>query len=182
MPNCLESNSKDRSTSGLGFQRVAMISPAKTPHLWRGLSTLVCLKLFTAISLVFLSALMLLSSTGIRISQHWCGKRLVNTTIWGEATPCSHFDAGDKPACPMHSKQMKSKNCCDQREVIVEGGDDDYIGSFFSLQSPVGVVFQFFRECEPTTGIAAFTSCKFHNHSPPLKGPPLYLMIRSFLI
>ena len=123
---------------------------------------------------------MLFSSTGVRISQHWCGGELINATIWGEAESCSH--AVEMIDCPIHGKMAVEKNCCEEREVIVEGGDEDYIVSAHVVQ-PVTDYISLLNTTSNTELIEFVPRIlRFLNHSPPLIGTARYVVIQSFLI
>jgi hypothetical protein len=124
---------------------------------------------------------MLLSTTGVRISQHWCGDQLVNATIWGEAEACNH--AIKMVDCPIHGKMLvDSKKCCDQREITIEPNEDDYIFSAYFLN--INVESEFFVFAIESTEIICpqFLNQKFYNHSPPLIGLALFKLTESYRI
>ena len=125
---------------------------------------------------------MLLSTTGVRISQHWCGDLLINATIWGEAEPCAHFKSQGESACPMHAQLTTSKNCCHQKAQIIEGGDEDFTIQYVTNppQVLIGTLFwvdYIFDIISPNESIDPF-----RNHSPPLIESRLFALIQSFLL
>ena len=116
------------------------------------------------------------------ISQHWCGDRLINATIWGDAEPCSHAKSNGEVECPVHGIMKVGKKCCSEREVIVDGGDEDYQSSSFLINFPdfqtyfpavIGIENQF---------MVRFTKDHFRNHSPPLIESRIFLEILSLLL
>ncbi|MEZ4722197.1 MAG: hypothetical protein R2813_10010 [Flavobacteriales bacterium] len=124
----------------------------------------------------------LLSSTGVRLSQHWCGNRLVSATIFGEAEACSHFQASDKPACPMHAKAQQKK-CCDQRETIIDGNDYDFeIQAMELVEVPVSIVAIMHYVFSSPLMEAELVTNKYDNHSPPLIGSDILVRFQSFLL
>ncbi|MEZ4722187.1 MAG: hypothetical protein R2813_09960 [Flavobacteriales bacterium] len=132
---------------------------------------------------VTLIPLLLLSTTGLRISQHWCGNALINATIWGDAEPCEHFKSEEKPACPFHAKMQAAKKCCSEREVYIDGSDDDFLAQLICSISyhPTGVVMIRMVDLFDHVG-ATIKEAKFHNHSPPLIKSSIFLLIACFRI
>ena len=136
------------------------------------------------IKLIFsfvLSTLILFSTTGIRISEHWCGDKLINSSIWGDAEPCDHFKNADAPACPLHAN-MPKKKCCSQKELIIAAGSDDFQVENTTI---INVQFEFIQEI--SNWINGYSSRiplaeHFRNHSPPNLGLPIFIRIQSFLI
>lgn len=124
---------------------------------------------------------MLLSTTGVRVSQHWCGSQLVNSSIWGDAEPCDHFMASDKPACPMH-KNVPKKKCCDQREFTVEPQEDDFAGSQVSISEPFVTFTALGTLFEASLEAPMLIQRHFRNHSPPPLNQAIYLITQSFRI
>jgi len=133
------------------------------------------------IFVTFLSTLILFSTTGIRISQHWCGADLINFSIWGDAEPCAHYLNEKAPACPMHAN-MTSKNCCSQKEVYVKGGDEDFqMESAQVFRTPYVLIQKL------TAPLIIFTSRvltveHFRNHSPPILTESIFIRVQSLLI
>jgi hypothetical protein len=140
------------------------------------------LRIIQPILSIILIPLMLLSTTGVRISQHWCGDILINATIWGEAEPCSHFSSNEHAKCPMHANLNNKKNCCSQKAQIVEGGDDDFLYQSFALNVAFDFSNLLWNQLELCFAPRSILTSHFHNHSPPLLESRLFLRIQSFLI
>ncbi len=139
------------------------------------------LRIIQSILSIILIPLMLLSTTGVRISQHWCGNNLVNFSIWGEAEPCDHFKDKNALACPMHA-DMPSKNCCSQKQVDVEAGDEDFKISA-SLQCDVKIELNdIASEVFDLHPYQTSLPEHFRNHSPPILGKAIFIKNQSFLI
>lgn len=132
---------------------------------------------------ICLMAVVLISSTGLRMSQHWCGDQLVNAAFFGEATPCSHFAKSEESQCPMHAKTDNPKKCCDQKNQIIEGNDYTYefqtIEAHISFKIALVLVWNFFSEQPVERHVA---SSKFLNHSPPLLASEAIVLLQRFLI
>ncbi len=134
-----------------------------------------------------ISATMLLSSTGIRISQHWCGDVLVNTSIWGNAKPCEHFQSNTIP-CPFHPNMFievmdgEKKNCCNEQAIYVKGGDEDFMPYASVVSAPVWNLLALIPSFDLDLFRVAPKREKFRNHSPPLLTRPILLLVQSFLI
>ena len=84
--------------------------------------------------------------------------------------------------CPVHGIMKVGKKCCSEREVIVDGGDEDYQASSFLINFPdfqtyfpavIGIENQF---------MVRFTKDHFRNHSPPLIESRIFLEILSLLL
>lgn len=128
-------------------------------------------------------ASVLLSSTGFRMSQHWCGNMLVSASIFGTAMPCAHYGASQKPACPMHTQSAIKKNCCDQREIIVDGNDYEYeVQTMEPVTAPSVLIAFIYCIWDIFIPEADVVSSKYHNHSPPLIGSEIIIRVQSFLL
>jgi hypothetical protein len=140
------------------------------------------LKVLQTIFSLVLIPLLLLSSTGIRISQHWCGDNLINTNIWGEAEACAHSQNPTKVKCPIHGEMLVGGNCCNQQERFVEGGDTDFESIDFIVDSPI--VLALIRHSDLGDDFCSFTKAVRHflNHSPPLITTCIFLRVQSFLL
>ena len=135
------------------------------------------------IASLLLMASVILSSTGVHISQHWCGDQLVNTSLFGAAEPCSHYQSTENSSCPFHAKQASKKKCCDQRETSIDGNDYDFEAQSFSvLSAPISWVAILWDTVVSEVAEADCTFNKFHNHSPPLLGLDIFVRIQSFLL
>jgi hypothetical protein len=132
---------------------------------------------------ICLMAVVLMSSTGFELSQHWCGDRMVNATLFGEAAPCNHFVINNQKECPMHTKSNTRKKCCDQRCELIEGNNYTYEFQSNELQLSFNVVhllvWDFFVE-KPI--IKTFKTSKYFNHSPPLLASETAVLFQTFLI
>ena len=139
--------------------------------------------LLHTIASLLLMASVLLSSTGVQISQHWCGDQLINTSLFGAAEPCSHYQSTENSSCPFHAKKVSKKKCCDQRETGIDGNDYDFEARSFSfLSAPMALVAILW---DTVVSEVAEADCAFHiirNHSPPLLGLDIFVLIQSFLL
>jgi hypothetical protein len=80
------------------------------------------MKQFLHKTMSFLMAFVVLFSTlSFTIDMHYCGDRLVDTSLFGKAKGCG-----------MELQQSKSqkdcsitkKNCCDEKQIVIEGQDE----------------------------------------------------------
>lgn len=128
-----------------------------------------------------LSVLILFSTTGIRISQHWCGGDLINFTIWGDAEPCAHYQNDNTPSCPLHAN-MNRKNCCSQMELNIHGGDEDFQIESAPIVRTTYVLIQ--KLWEPVARLTSriLSVEHFRNHSPPVLSEPIFIRVQSLLI
>ncbi len=132
---------------------------------------------------IVLIPLMLLSTTGVRLSQHWCGDELVNATIWGEAEACDHFNEEAAPVCPMHAHLAVKKKCCKQKSTIVEGGDEDYEIISHVLKIKFKIISNYTWIFMPLKAVEyKLDTDSFFNHSPPLLKEEVLTLFQLFLI
>lgn len=143
----------------------------------------------TKILSIFLAFQVLLSSLSFNIGMHFCGESLKSFSLYDKAEPCEHsplaeYHSGMKD-CPIHSQQKKSEkdDCCNDKQVKVEGQDMDTTISSFSLDFTPHFEF-----------IAAYAvsllnlfqeetySSKFLNYKPPQMRTDIPLLIQTFLI
>ena len=68
---------------------------------------------------VFLSFLIFFSSLHFKLSAHFCGERLVDVSLLGDAKPCS---MSTDNTC-----KLKQASCCADEVLIIEG--EDYLAS-----------------------------------------------------
>lgn len=143
----------------------------------------------TKILSIFLAFQVLLSSLSFNIGMHFCGESLKSLSLFNKAEPCEHSTMAAEHStmkeCPFHSQQRKSDkdDCCNDKEVKVEGQDIDTTISYFNFDfSPH---FEF---------IAAYAvsllnhfqeetySSKFLNYKPPLIRTDIPVLVQTFLI
>lgn len=137
--------------------------------------------LLKSILTFLLIPLMLVSTTGVKISQHWCGDVLINANIWGEAEPCEHFNSDS--VCPNHQTTVKKKNCCDQRETLVQSGDDTLENIHFSISALKSFIhLPFENDSEQNQKFTTLLNPQIRIKAPPLGGPAIFLAIQSLLI
>ena len=141
------------------------------------------MRILHTIASFVLMVTVLLSSTGVRLSQHWCGENLVSASVFGEAQPCSHYKATEKPACPFHAAKEAPKKCCDQRETLIDGNDYDFEIQVTSAPVPDYAI----SWIQPVLylvnhGNQEYTTPKYLNHSPPLIGSDILVRNQSLLL
>lgn len=138
---------------------------------------------------IFLAFQVLLSSLSFNIGMHFCGDSLKSFSLFDKAKPCEHSAMADghkgMKDCPFHSQEKKSDkdDCCNDKEVKVEGQDIDTTISSFSFD--LSPHFEF---------IAAYAlslrnlfqeetySSKYLSYKPPLIQVDIPLLIQTFLI
>lgn len=144
------------------------------------LVTFVEVRIISSIFLFVAAASMLISTTGVRISQHWCGDQLVNATIWGEAEPCSH--SMEMVDCPIHGKMAVEKNCCDQRASIIDAIENDFFSSSIVFNY-MPIAFDLVTTQLESQLITRDLDSKHHlNHSPPLIAQRTHKVFETYLI
>lgn len=91
---------------------------------------------------ILLACLLLISSSGLVLSQHFCRGELKSSALFTEATPC-HVQQPQKRKCPHHppapKKQEQKKGCCDTKVDFLQLEDDQLAqdNTVPSLQSAV---------------------------------------------
>lgn len=134
---------------------------------------------------IFLACQVLLSSMSFNIGMHFCGESLKSLSLFHEATPCKHAvaDEAEHPAdCPFHSDE-KDKNCCNDKQLKIEGQDIESPISTFSFD--LSPQYEFIAAY--ALSLVRFYSedvrnARFHNYKPPLIQTDISVLIQTFLI
>ena len=121
---------------------------------------------------------------------HFCGESLRSLSLFGAATPCQHSNSSevaeeDKAPCPFHSQNKKPEkdDCCNDKQVKIEGQDIDTTLSSYSFDfSPqVEFIAAYVMSLSKLYQAETFRS-KFHNYKPPLIRVNIPVLIQTFLI
>lgn len=120
---------------------------------------------------IFLSFILMLATTGLSISKHYCGDSVVKTSLGTTAESCM-------PGMDM------GKGCCDeQTETLIL--DDDYQVSHTTLKiSPEYdlLVAYLVSELVYTGEQSYFTKLTPDDTGPPVGTEPLFLKVQSLLL
>jgi hypothetical protein len=93
------------------------------------------------ISHTILSALLLISASGLTINMHYCQGHLYDLALNAPAHSCCEPDAGTA-ACPHHHDMAKPHHC-DDKSIKIESSQD-YVVSGFSFDFEDAHSFQLF--------------------------------------
>lgn len=133
---------------------------------------------------IALALLLLISSSGLVLSQHFCRGELKSVAVFAEATPC-HAKA--KRTCPNHPpapKQEKAmKGCCDTEVDFLQLDVDQLAADVITpdLQLPVLLaVLQVALDIYPTV-VTERTRTHYLNYKPPLLVRDLPVSLQTFL-
>lgn len=122
---------------------------------------------------VLMALLLLFSTMSFTVNQHFCGKTLMDSSVFSEAKSC----------CPHNSSNEKQKDpCCDEQKVAVEGQN--------TLQLTFGQIDlqqQLFLSTFTYTFLDLFEGLPeqvvpYKDYSPPLLVPDILLLDQTFLI
>lgn len=132
---------------------------------------------------ITLALLLLIGSTGLVLSQHFCRGELKSVALFVEATPC-HAKA--KRTCPNHPPTPKpaqdTKGCCDTDVDFLQLDADQLAAdtSTPSLQLPVLLaVLQVALDIYPTA-LSQRTRPHYLNYKPPLLVRDLPVSLQTF--
>lgn len=132
---------------------------------------------------ITLALLLLISSSGLVLSQHFCRGELKSVALFAEATPC-HAKA--KRTCPNHppapEEKKAMKGCCDTEVDFLQLDADQLAADLPSpnLELPVLLaVLQVALDIYPTT-IAPRERPHYLNYKPPLLVSDLPVRLQTF--
>ena len=134
------------------------------------------------LSHITLSALLLLSATGLTINMHFCDGQLYDLAFIAPAHDCCEPD-GSEDACPHHQDQAMPHQC-DDETVKVESTNDFFVSAYsfdFENSHSFDLFFttQLFIE-NPKTGKLAVAGVLNYKRPPPQE--VVLSQIQSFLI
>ena len=78
-------------------------------------------EVFRKIASFSMALVVLFSTLSFTVDMHYCGDTLVNTAILHKAESCGM--EMDKPSTSSDC-EMKKKNCCSNKQLVVEGQDE----------------------------------------------------------
>lgn len=137
---------------------------------------------------IFLAFQVLLSSMSFNIGMHFCGESLKSLSIFDKAVPCKHHQALQHeamPECPLHpqSEQTSEDDCCNDKQVKVEGQDIDTTFNSFNFDlSPQLEFVAAYAAALLNLYSESNHSSRFLNYKPPLIKTDIPVFIQTFLI
>ncbi len=138
---------------------------------------------FTKITSFLMAFVVLFSTMGFTISEHYCGDILVETAIFQKAKTCG-MDSDNylKQETASEDCSIKRKKCCSEKQTVVEGQDELKI-SFNNLTidqqfAIVSVVYTYFNVFE----IIKEEPSSFNDYPPPLIVRHIFKLDESYLI
>ena len=133
---------------------------------------------------VLLALLVLVSSSGLGFSKHYCQGVLRNTSLFAEAAPC--HGVSKTAECPRHARAqgdgLDKKDCCDTQTDFLKVEDDQLstLADLLIVDTPALLAVLFFFL--PFEVIAADTKTR-HDllYKPPLLVCDLPVSLQTFL-
>lgn len=135
------------------------------------------------ISHITLSAIMLLSGTGLTISKHYCKDQLIDVGLFTLADKCFETNACESDC--HHDTGMENSNHCDDDTIKIESTGDFLISSFAFSFDNVQLIDLFFSTQILSEGFstANFSTPKLLNFKkPPLSHEVVLSQVQSFII
>lgn len=130
---------------------------------------------------LFFLFLLLLGTTGLSMSLHYCMGRLVDAALFGTAHSCGmEASAG---TCPVgeEGSSLTAAPCCRDLSIRHEAQDELQPSGEFSWQPAVPVTNCILPGLPVSVQSETPRFC-FAGKSPPLAGPALRIRLQSFLI
>ena len=133
---------------------------------------------FTKISAIFLTLLVISSTTSFAIDKHYCGDTLVDTSFFAKATSCGM----DSNELPKDSCSFKKKDCCSDIQILIEG-QDDLKGSLddFQFYNNYFIISVFNFNANPFEGYSEKV-INYKKYIPPLVVKEIYKLDETYLI
>jgi hypothetical protein len=118
-----------------------------------------------------MSFTLMLATTGLSISKHYCGNSLVRTTLGTEAKSC------------LMDMEMGHGCCDDETETLVVEDDFQASHSKFELAPEYELLVAYLETAlASTNGKSLAQPLIPTNTGPPLGSEPLYVKVQSFLL
>lgn len=117
---------------------------------------------------ITLASLVLFSSTGLLVNQHFCKSELKHSALFAPAKSC-HADGGDMPNCPFHTKDTGPEGCCDDHSAFLKHKQEQVSTDLYFPKAAVLMLapLPVFALSLPAQNLDA-RSLHFLNHKPPL--------------
>lgn len=118
----------------------------------------------------FLVLLLLLSTIGIRTSQHFCGSKLISTSFFSEADNC----------CP----DKGTDNCCHNETKILRCDKDLYIAnsSNLAISAVADIKINFIFEQKTNNTSTYKPAYSVNKHAPPSPRTMQLALLQSYII
>ena len=118
-----------------------------------------------------MSVTLILATTGLSISKHYCNDLLIGTTLGTKAQSCG-MDMSD------------SSDCCQETiETQILNEDFQISVSTFDLTPEYDLLVAYLvNELVPMDIYEEYSTLNIHNTGPPDKTEPIYLSVQSFLL
>ncbi|MCK8523468.1 hypothetical protein M0D21_17935 [Aquimarina sp. D1M17] len=126
-----------------------------------------------------LAVLVLLSTMSFSVNMHYCGKTLVDVSVFNVAKSCEMPQMKSTQEC---SVETKKKSCCTDKQIIVEGKEDlkDIVKNLTFEQQVFLVSFTHSYIYLFSAKDTAITS--FIEYPPPLLDKDYQILYETFLI
>lgn len=119
---------------------------------------------------IFLSFLLIGSTSGIAISKHFCGELLQEVSISAKDMACCEQE--DTP-----------EDCCSNETALLKAEDFQLTQHNVNLAFVPYVLFAIsFPDFNFTTKLLFNTASGILHHSPPLPNGPIFIQVQSFLL
>lgn len=128
-----------------------------------------------------LTAIILLSQTGLPLHMHYCKGMLESVSVFITAACEEHQEVADLPACcqkSMATHCQKDESCCDDEVAVLLQDFDSLIPHFdkwdLAALNENSVVFTFLSSIEDH-------SREYATHQSADSGPPIYILFHSLI-
>jgi hypothetical protein len=134
---------------------------------------------FKNITSLFLAFLVLFSTMSLTINEHYCGKLLVDTTVFTKANTCGM----DIHPSHTNSQNVKTnKECCNTIHILKEGQNELTISTnSLSFDQQLFVASFIYSYINLFEGLDNKIT-PFKNYSPPLVDKDVQVLYQTFLI
>ena len=120
---------------------------------------------------ILMSITLILATTGLSISKHYCNDLLIGTTLGTKAQSCG-------------MDMSKSSDCCQETtETQVLNEDFQISTPTFDLTPEYDLLVAYLvNELVAINTYEDYSTLNIHNTGPPDKAEPIYLSVQSFLL
>lgn len=136
--------------------------------------------LINKIVAVCMGLVVLMTTMSFTIDMHYCGKMLVDYSVFNEAKVCSMDKIQESSNCKFSS--ISQKSCCTNKQLIVEGQDDlknSFDALSFEQQFFIAAYIYSYSSLLESYDTNIIT---FKEYSPPFLEEDIQVSFQTFLI
>ncbi len=128
---------------------------------------------------IFMTVVVLFSTTSFAITKHFCGDTLIDTAIFSKAKTCG---MEKEASVKIEDCTIVKENCCSDQQILIDGQDDLQLQvDKISFQQQIFVASFIYSYINLFEGLDKNVS-SFEEYAPPIVTNQIYKIDESYLI